>query len=129
MQTLYKRHKDIERKEKILQALKEKSYEVNPVDYKERIKIYDTQKILEDKVCQIVFLENELNIMKKEFEERREEVLKNIEKIDNELYKDILFLRYICFMEWDEISEKLGYSKQHTFLLHKKALKAIKVKS
>ena len=39
--------------------------------------------------------------------------------------RTILEKRYLCFDTWEQISVDMGYSIQHTFRLHDKALKEI----
>ena len=41
------------------------------------------------------------------------------------LTRTILEKRYLCFDTWEQISVDMGYSIQHTFRLHDKALKEI----
>lgn len=48
-----------------------------------------------------------------------------IKLVDNHEYQIILEQRYLCFKTWEQISVDMGYSIQHTFRLHDKALKEI----
>lgn len=48
-----------------------------------------------------------------------------IKFVDNHEYQIILEQRYLCFKTWEQISVDMGYSIQHTFRLHDKALKEV----
>ena len=48
-----------------------------------------------------------------------------IKLVDNHEYQIILEQRYLCFKTWEQISVDMGYSIQHTFRLHDKALKEV----
>lgn len=121
--------KNIERKEMILQKLKDRAGSVQAVNYDIKSKSYNLKNIMEDEVCRLIFLEDEIEQMKKEYEEIREKVLQNIDSIDNELYRDIMLLRYIYFKKWDDIADILGYSERHLRRLNNEALDIINLHS
>ena len=117
--------KDIERKRKIVEKLRENTIAVKGVELQEKIKTHSVSSMLENKVCRLIFFENELKEMEQKYEGRKKIVLEKLDKIENTLYKDILFLRYICFEKWEDIADTLGYSIDHTFTLHRKAKKIL----
>ena len=41
--------------------------------------------------------------------------------------RTILEMRYLSFMEWDEIISRMGYSRSYVFRLHGEALNAIRI--
>lgn len=49
----------------------------------------------------------------------------SIEKINDPTLTPLLRYRYICGYTWDEITEKMGYSRTHIFRMRKKALTAL----
>ena len=51
-----------------------------------------------------------------------EKVIETIKTLTNEDMKQVLMFRYIDNMQWDEISERLCFSKQWCRSLHNKAL-------
>ena len=89
----------------------------------EVIKANSISSMLENKVCRLIFFENELKEMEQKYEGRKKIVLEKLDKIENPLYKDILFLRYICFEKWEDIADILGYSRRSIFYKHKEAIK------
>ena len=48
-----------------------------------------------------------------------------IKKINNPEYQTLLELRYLCFKTWEQIVVEMGYSLQHIFRIHDKALKNV----
>lgn len=55
------------------------------------------------------------------------EIMRVINRVDNNTYRLLLMLRYICFMTWECIAEEMGYSdKWVREKLHSQALKEAK---
>ena len=52
----------------------------------------------------------------------RKEIKEVINAVDDNDLKLLLEMRYITYMKWEEIADKLGYSIQHVYRLRKKAL-------
>lgn len=46
-----------------------------------------------------------------------------IKRVDSIECRTILEMRYLSFMEWDEIAARMGYTLRHTFYIHKNALR------
>lgn len=126
IKSLFYKYKDIKRKEVMIKKLKEEVSNLPNNPMVEKVQTNSIKSLVEDKALQLVFLENELNIMKKDFEETKEKVVENINNIDNNLYRDILFLRYIQFKKWEDIANMLGYSERHTRRIHKEALELVR---
>jgi DNA-directed RNA polymerase specialized sigma subunit len=49
---------------------------------------------------------------------------RTIEKIGDEKMRQVLSLRYLSGLRWEEISNKIGYTLRQTFRLHGRALAA-----
>ena len=47
-----------------------------------------------------------------------------IDAIENETYKELLTLYYLCFMTWEEVAVKMHYSYKWVHVLHSQALRA-----
>ncbi len=56
-----------------------------------------------------------------------DELTNKIERLENEDEKDILLYRYIRLLRWIDISEKMGYCRQHIHRIHKDALRNFKM--
>lgn len=51
------------------------------------------------------------------------EITDQIEHLENEDEKDVLFFRYIKLMGWEDIADKMGKSGRHVTRIHGRALK------
>lgn len=57
--------------------------------------------------------------------EKKEVVYKKLQVLDG-LEKDIMQLRYIGGLSWDEIADKVNISSRHVYRIHDKALEKLK---
>jgi len=57
--------------------------------------------------------------------EKKEVVYKKLQVLDG-LEKDIMQLRYIGGLSWDEIADKVNVSSRHVYRIHDKALEQLK---
>ena len=62
---------------------------------------------------------------KQEAEKTCKKVLRSIESMDSGPEKELIKMRYVEGINWDEIAERLGYSETYIYRLHKKALEAL----
>lgn len=82
---------------------------------------------MEDTIAKMVDLENEINADIDRLVDLKREFVFIIKKIDNPEYQTLLELRYLCFKTWEHIAVEMGYSLQHIFRIHHKALKEINI--
>ncbi len=80
---------------------------------------------MEDVIVKIIALEEEVNQDIDELVDLKTDITHLIKMLENHEYQIILEQRYLCFKTWEQISVDMGYSIQHTFRLHDKALKAL----
>lgn len=80
---------------------------------------------MEDIIVKIMDLEEEVNKDIDALLNLKMDITHLIKLVDNHEYQIILEQRYLCFKTWEQISVDMGYSIQHTFRLHDKALKEI----
>lgn len=73
------------------------------------IKLVDMENMINDKIDHLVDLKNEIRI--------------NIDKLPDDTDRLVLTYRYICFLSWEEIAVKMGYSYRNIHRVHAKALK------
>ena len=52
----------------------------------------------------------------------RREITQKIEQMQDETEKTVLRLRYIHWLRWEQIAERMGYSPEHVQRIHKKAV-------
>jgi hypothetical protein len=80
---------------------------------------------MEDVIVKIMSLEEEVNQDIDMLVDIKTEITHLIKQVDNHEYQIILEERYLCFKKFEQISVDMGYSIQHTFRLHDKALKEL----
>lgn len=52
----------------------------------------------------------------------KRDIMRRIKSIPSTEYQLILEKRYLCFMQWEQIAVAMGYSIQHIYRLHDRAL-------
>ena len=82
---------------------------------------------MEDIIVKIITVENEINADIYQLVDLKQHIMHLIKGVSNPEYQTLLELRYMCFRTWEQISVDMGYSIQHTFRLHDKAIKEITV--
>ena len=80
---------------------------------------------MEDVIVKIIALEEEVNQDIDELVDLKTDITHLVKTLESHEYQIILEQRYLCFKTWEQISVDMGYSIQHTFRLHDKALKAL----
>jgi len=80
---------------------------------------------MEDIIVKIVDLENEINQDIDDLVDLKREIVTIIKKIENPVYQTLLELRYLGFKSWEQIAVEMGYSLQHVFRMHKRALNKV----
>ena len=78
-------------------------------------------------VDSIVDLETKINNEIENYVSVKNEIHSVIEAVENNDEKLCLRYRYIEFMSWDDIADKMHYELRNVFRLHGKALKNIKI--
>ena len=76
-------------------------------------------------VCEIVTLEQEIKETQEEFDALVAEMHNCIQQIEDADARDLLTKRYVEFKPWKTIAAEFGYSVQHTYYLHTKALEKV----
>lgn len=82
---------------------------------------------MEGIIVKMMDLENEINKDIDILVDLKREFVFIIKKINNPEYQTLLELRYLCFKTWEQIAVEMGYSLQHIFRIHDKALKNINI--
>ena len=80
---------------------------------------------MENIIVKIVDLEKEINQDIDQLVDLKREIVTTIKRIDNPVYQTLLELRYLSFKSWEQIAVEMGYSLQHVFRLHERALKYV----
>ena len=82
---------------------------------------------MEDVIVQLVDLGNELKDDIAVLVNLKREISAAIKSVANPDFRIVLELRYLAFKSWEEIMADMRYSRPHTYRLHERALKAIRV--
>ena len=82
---------------------------------------------MEETITKIIDLEAAINRDIDKLVDIKLEIVLVIKRIQNPEYHTLLELRYLCFKSWEQIAVTLGYSIQHIFRLHDKALSCVEI--
>lgn len=89
------------------------------------IKLNSVSSKVENKVIELLALENDIKECKIKKEVAIDEISKVIDKIEDEVLKRLLKLRYLEFRKWEDIAYILNYTKRHTHRKHNEALRKL----
>jgi len=112
----------IKQKEAELEALRAASESVSPVSDGERVQTSPRDRTIED-VARIVDLESEINKDIGQFLVTRNKIINEIQGLDNPVYMNILFKRYVEYKQLEEIAVEMNYSYRQVLRLHGYALR------
>lgn len=79
--------------------------------------------------CRVVELEQALDREIDRQVDDRKAMEMAIQTVEDERLRLLLEYRYFDQLSWEELAEKMNYSYQHVFRLHKQALKAIQTEA
>lgn len=75
-----------------------------------------------DLVAKIVDLESEITALTNEYIERRTEIIRTIDSVENSVLYEILFKKYVEGKSLGVIADEIGYAYQWTKSLHLTAI-------
>ena len=82
---------------------------------------------LQDTVCKIVDLENEINRSIDALVDLRREIMHVIDEVPSNECRMLLSMRYLGMKSWTEIAEAMCYSEKYVYEIHGKALKLVRL--
>lgn len=82
---------------------------------------------LQSSVVKICELEEELDQKIRELLSQRKEIVAVLDSLSDDNLRQLMRYRYIKGMTWDEISEKMNYSRTQTCRIHGRALDKINI--
>lgn len=83
--------------------------------------------LVEEAALKVVELEEEIASDILDLVRVMKDIASAISRVDSIECRTILEMRYLSFMEWDEIISRMGYSRSYVFRLHGEALNAIRI--
>ena len=102
------------------------SMSVKSVPIGEKVQTSSKQDPMGDMVAKIIDLREEISKMATDFLEQKQEIIRTIETVEDQILYDVLFKRYVEYKTLLNIADELGYSEVTIKRLHLKAVKAIK---
>lgn len=81
----------------------------------------------QDIIGKIIDLENDINADIDRLIDLKREMVTVIKAVEDPEFQTLLELRYLCFKPWEQIAVEMGYSIDHTFRIHRKALETVTV--
>lgn len=118
----------IEQKEEELERLKSSLESISTGTDSERVQTTPRDRISEE-VTHIVDLEEEINADLGALLMLRNKIINEIQSMDNPIYIDILYKRYVEYKSLEEIAVEMSYSYIHIKRLHGYALLEFQRKS
>ena len=76
-------------------------------------------------VTKIAVMQEEINRDIDELVDLKAEITRRIRQLSKPEYQTVLELRYLCFMTWEEIGDRMRYSMPYLFKLHTRALEEL----
>lgn len=116
--------KKIQAKKETAAALYELAISVPGIDTT-TLKVQTSSRSENEIINKYLDLERELKKDIAAVLEKKETVYKKLQVLDG-LEKDIMQLRYIGGLSWDEIADKINVSSRHVYRIHDKALEKLK---
>lgn len=108
--------------------LRELSHSISAISNEERIQTTPNFDKIGTAYCKIAEMEEKLDKLIDEYVDKKNLIVSQIDKIENEMYYEILFARYIEKKTFEKIATDLNYSFRNTTRLHGKALKEFEKK-
>ena len=111
-----------------LAQLKELSLGLSAIPKDERVQTTPNFDKIGTAYAKIDEMERKLDEMIDDYVDKKQTIISQIEKIEEETYYDILFSRYIEKKTFEKIASDMHYSFRNTTRLHGKALNAFERK-
>ena len=103
--------------------LKEMIYCISSPNYKEKVQTTPNFDKIGSYIAKIDERERELLLSVNQYVEKAKEIENQIEEMDSKNDYEVLSLRYIGCMGFEEISKRMNYSRRQITRIHQKAIK------
>ena len=111
-----------------ISQLRELAMSVSAVKNEERVQTTPNFDKIGTAYCKIEAMEEKLDKLIDEFVDKKNLIISQIDKIENETYYEILFARYIEKKTFEKIADEMNYSFRNTTRLHGRALREFEMK-
>ena len=111
-----------------ISQLRELAMSVSAVKNEERVQNTPNFDKIGTAYCKIEEMEEKLDKLIDEFVNKKNLIISQIDKIENETYYEILFARYIEKKTFEKIADEMTYSWRQVIRLHGRALQEFEKK-
>ena len=111
-----------------ISQLRELAMSVSAVKNEERVQTTPNFDKIGTAYCKIAEMEEKLDKLIDEFVDKKNLIISQIDKIENETYYEILFARYIEKKTFEKIADELTYSWRQVIRIHGRALQEFEKK-
>lgn len=111
-----------------ISQLRELAMSVSAVKNEERVQTTPNFDKIGTAYCKIEAMEEKLGNLIDEFVDKKNLIISQIDKIENETYYEILFARYIEKKTFEKIADEMTYSWRQVIRLHGRALQEFEKK-
>ena len=111
-----------------LAQYKDLVYGLSAITNEERVQTSPDFDKIGGKVAKIVDMEKKIDSLIDEYVDKKNLIISQIDSVDNEIFYEILFARYIEKKTFERIATDLNYSFRNTTRIHGKALKEFEKK-
>lgn len=111
-----------------ISQLKELACSIKAITNEERVQTTPNFDKIGTAYCKIEEMEEKLDKLIDEYVDKKNLIISQIDKIENELYYDILFSRYIEKKTFEKIADEMNYSWRQIIRLHGRALQEFEKK-
>ena len=105
-----------------ISQLRELAMSVSAVKNEERVQTTPNFDKIGTAYCKIEEMEEKLDKLIDEFVDKKNLIISQIDKIENETYYEILFARYIEKKTFEKMADEMTYSWRQVIRLHGRAL-------
>ena len=111
-----------------ISQLRELTMSVSAVKNEERVQTTPNFDKIGTAYCKIEEMEEKLDKLIDEFVDKKNLIISQIDKIENETYYEILFARYIEKKTFEKIADEMTYSWRQVIRIHGRALQEFEKK-
>ena len=111
-----------------ISQLRELAMSISAVKNEERVQTTPNFDKIATAYCKIEAMEEKLDNLIDEFVDKKNLIISQIDKIENETYYEILFARYIEKKTFEKIADELTYSWRQVIRIHGRALQEFEKK-
>ena len=106
-----------------LSQYKDLAYGLSAITNEERVQTTPEFDKMSGKVAKIIEIEQKIDSLIDEYVDKKNLIISQIDKIENETYYEILFARYIEKKTFEKIADEMNYSFRNTTRIHGRALR------